>query len=91
MMPGAHQFEYLGSCSSEFMPGCRIDNPLLRAQRERETCEGECQEGSASEEAHSRLPLFWSQPDNDPNWKPRNLEGAVPLCTCWPPGHSTVS
>ena len=62
------------------MHGYHIDNPLLRPHTAREMCEDLCGKDGASEEALGRLPVSWTQPDNDPHWEAPDRDGISPLC-----------
>lgn len=71
--------EGLGTYSSGFMPGHRIDNPLLRPQAAMPHPAGD---SGASDEAHDRLPRSWTQYENNSDWEAPDQHGTAPLLAC---------
>ena len=76
----------LGTCSSGFMPGHRIDNQLLRphsGNQEQAARDGSHSASGSADSAQDRLPRCWTQYENNCNWEAPDRQGAAPYLNCW--------
>lgn len=67
-----------GCYSSSFMPGNRIDNPLLRPYNTTgEAADGTESTGTFRDDKPDRLPRYWTRHENNTSWEAPDEKGTL--------------